>query len=887
MKARKSLASRLPGVTFSGDVLQRLHVRFEERALVFKPHFLEACEAWLARTLSLSPDADLAFAAIAAELVIDPEELPGFLCSLKDAFLSQGKAWVIWKTRDGRPDARRLSDLTVACIGRLEGKWPTNWDAALEDLGAAIGAAVPRLRLRSASSGLSSLQAFLRGAAAAATDLSGIYLHHLLGLQRMTPPERGTFALIESGRPVAPSADDANAEDGQATQVSEAIEALVVEVGISEGDYTIDFELLHQVQEALSNKVQGGYGKQRRLALDEILRRMEKSVSGHTTLVLAFAAHLLTVGTLKRKRASMRNVRAYFKAICTALKWDPQVLHMLMSDDMDEAYQGYQRLLSSSSAKGKEARKELRKATGAFRAYLIHRFDAHAVPLGPNPSDSDSAIPVSLLLDEGSKERLIALIKSSIENVRVREIALCMLHLALDVPVRISDLWRLRIADVVSSGQTLVVQFRAHRNEDRPKTRASVGAIAVRQPIALHAMKAWQERRDTETVDLNQPFFGDGFGKPTLTQAMLAYKALNRLLKAVLGDRRASFHTLRHTAISNDANAALCSNSASLEVDPLHEVSSRARHATTATTIRTYTHLYAEGMRLAIDSLLFSMMTHRAVARWAQLNESTLSKRARGRDIREVWAEALRAIACRVPLPSAEQGLDLAPASELQQVPRKVTLQDLLLILECFGKGESATQVATRSGLSESLCAAIQFEWAGLKGRGIGPIEELHWGTPKLSGLVSVVGGAPAGELCRRAAEACMNLAVGEYLDATSASSIDPVLRLLRHAQYPPGLLLARCDREEAPELQEVLHLFALRFGAHPGGESVKPERTRRPGVYLMLLSQPVKEGETAGPRNACTKGLTDLLAAAFIYQRVVADTNCMPKPAPGEKHEG
>lgn len=867
MKLRRSLASRLQGVTWDPDLLRRVHVQFAERALVFDPHFEEVRQAWLERKLELPAACDLALAAMAAEMVIDADQLPAFLASLKDAFLSRGRPWTIWPTGDGRIDARRLSDHTVVLIGKLNGIWPSDWNLVLTELSDCLAAHFPRLRLRAKFSRLTTLQALLRGAAAHTTSLPGVFQHHLLGLQTLTPLDRSTLARIEGQRALAPTESNAVNDDEHAAAVAEAIEAVAVGIGGGESDVAIDFTLLNEAQAALAQKVRGGYGKQRRHALDAILRRLERPQSTETAIVLAFPAHLLTVGTLQRKRASMRNVRSYSKSLVAALRADRQVLRALLSDEPTEAYDGYQRLLASTAARSKEQRKELRKATGAFRAYLMHRFDTPYVPLGPKPQDWEAAVPAAQYIDEATVERLIERINASSANERVLAMAVCMLQLALDVPLRISDLWRLRRADVVPHGETIVVDFKAHRNEDRPKTGCSVGAVGVKADAARQSMLAWCQRRQKESVSTAEPFFGDGYAKPTLHQAMEAYKLLNRLIKEVTGDRQASFHSLRHTSISNQVDCALTHPSASMEIDPLHEVSARSRHASTTTPLRTYSHLYVEGLRKAVDGLLLRLTNHRIVARWTGLNESTLSKRARGRDPQEVWAEALRFSASRVHIPGADQGAVFAPPIATVAPTPKVLFTDVLHILEFLARGESIEQVSERSGLSVALCNEIDRERRYLSARGLQAVEELHWGTPKLAGLVQFACGSPDNDLMRRAAEACIHLAVGDYLDASNASRIDPIWRLLRHVQYSPALLLLRSDDDSNLALQESLHLFSLRFGAHPAVEGVQQERSARPSVYLMLMSQTPAKGKTAGPRNACTKGFVDLMCAAFVYQ--------------------
>jgi len=873
----KPLAARLPGISWIGGQAQRLHVQFSERAAIFEPYFDEVLEAWLERKLSLPPDVDLALCAITAEFVIDPDQLHTFLCALQDSFLSQGCPWIIWPTQDGGRDARRLSDLTVICIGKLEGTWPGDWGPVLDKLNESLLSRFPRLSARARMAQLSPLQALLRGAAAKTRDLTGVFQHHVLGLQRMTPPERSHFARIEARLPIAQAEDAEKTDDEMGMRTEEAIERIAVNSVDPDTKCKIDFDIIDKVQTVLSNRVRGGYGKQRRHALDGILRWLEQDLPLETAIVLGFPVHLLTTGTLKRKRASMRNVRSYPKSITAALKADPDVLRALLSEDWNEVYEGYQRLLASPAARTKEHRKELRKAAGAFRAYLTLRFEALFVPLGPKPSDEDVSVPVAILLDDASKERLIERIERDTANERVKALARCMLEVALDVPARISDFWKLRLSDALFEHGAHALRFQAHRSDDRAKTGASAGTVEVIADDARQAMAEWLERRDKETSDLKLPLFGDGFSKPTMTQAMEAYKLLNRLLKEELGDRRASFQTLRHTAISNQAERAFRIRSAEREMDPIHEVSVRARHAAVSTTLRSYTHLYAEGLRLDLDRLLFPCLSHRIVARWTGLNESTLSKRARGRDSGDVWAEALRASASRVPIPGADQGFSACSLGTSCPTVQRVSVIDVLYALECIGKGETAAQVSLRSGLNLSLSTQIEQEWLRLHSQGLGPVEELHWGTPKLAGLVQVVNGAPGGALCQSASQACMDLVIGEYLDASSASRVDPVLRLARHAQYPPALILLRSDDVNSVALLQTLHLFALRFGAHPGVEIVEPERTKRPGVYLMFMSQPVKAGEAVGPRNACTKGFIDLMAGALVHHKVFGRTPSSP----------
>src|SRR5262245_19344757 len=82
MKLRPTLAARLPGVTWHTDLLRRVHVQFSESAMAFEATFESVQHDWTARKLTLSPEADVALAAIFAEAIIDPEQLQPFLQSL-------------------------------------------------------------------------------------------------------------------------------------------------------------------------------------------------------------------------------------------------------------------------------------------------------------------------------------------------------------------------------------------------------------------------------------------------------------------------------------------------------------------------------------------------------------------------------------------------------------------------------------------------------------------------------------------------------------------------------------------------------------------------------------------------------------------------------------
>ncbi len=102
-------------------------------------------------------------------------------------------------------------------------------------------------------------------------------------------------------------------------------------------------------------------------------------------------------------------------------------------------------------------------------------------------------------------------------------------------------------------------------------------------------------------------------------------------------------------------------------------------------------------------------MNHRTVARWTGLNESTLSKRARGRDPQEVWAEALRASASKVHIPGADQGAVFAPPVAPTAPTPMVLLTDVLSILEFLALGESVERWLNDQGC-RSACASRSTE---------------------------------------------------------------------------------------------------------------------------------------------------------------------------------
>ena len=186
---------------------------------------------------------------------------------------------------------------------------------------------------------------------------------------------------------------------------------------------------------------------------------------------------------------------------------------------------------------------------------------------------------------------------------------------------------------------------------------------------------------------------------------------LNQLLKAATGERDISFHTLRHTAISEKLTQCLQS-SPLVDINRLALVAVESGHSSLSTTFKSYFHTYEYGLRINLNEGLRRTVdvTSQMAERLVSAKAATIRKRAArcGLGIQEfVWQEFAQG-AISQGFDRVEQGFRMcAPIQPIQQhtLPPSITPTVALDALTELMAGASTASVASRFAIPSALFA--------------------------------------------------------------------------------------------------------------------------------------------------------------------------------------
>lgn len=411
---------------------------------------------------------------------------------------------------------------------------------------------------------------------------SGPVFAHLTGDFCLQPLPRKALARRSSGQPQTPDEADF---DGEAR---DRIALLIQSARKQTGDMRVIDALQAEVAVIAGRKQSKQQGREQ--ILDFIDQNLPGAASAGPAqvFVLAGVHHVVRAGGI---RGELLAPRTLYKYILTTLKPLARDLlgHDVESLAGDDWYAKYANLIASARESEKPS---LRAFLQVFHRFLVI---LGAEPLPRSLSNKDRREPPNAtIIWPHELERAIEFIRASAASDQVKANAIFGLRLGFEIPIRISELWNLRVGDVrANASVVLSICPRARDGQSKSKSLRREEDIddleLTKALLDLHA-----SRRQSHALD-EDVLLGVA-GEPDVRhEEVRTTELMNAALKYSTGNPFASFHDLRHSAFSRRSEPVLRGLDETSDVALMMSVSSRGGHAGPTSTAN-YQHLIEEAV---------------------------------------------------------------------------------------------------------------------------------------------------------------------------------------------------------------------------------------------------------------------------------------------------
>lgn len=732
--------------------------------------------------------------------------------------------------------------------------------------------------------------------------LPGPLFGHLSHMTPLSALPRSTWARQLTRRPLLSNATKDNADVGAAgTLVQATLDA--------EGD-TYNASVIRMAEAVFrqpTKVIADGHLKrswaQSLASLEARLRRAHPSVG----LVVAWAAHMCESGTLDSGNPAARTVKKYalrgMWPLSQQLSRLPDDIERWTADRLGNIY------ISLMEQTTPNSRGEMSAALGSFHSFLQEWFDVSPVVRHQGDwTPGKPAVSANAIWDHELRQCID--LSGLCDDPRLGRMAAVCFSIARENPVRIQDLLRLRLCSLHlyedAQGTVFEIEVARDAGRGRLKTEDSQRRLFVRSAEGIDRILEWLEQRRKEAAPADALLFGEKGNDRKVYRRAALHSYVNALVKSVTGDVSLRFHHLRHSRISAELNAILCSIGFT-DVNRLEMLAGDAGHASPFTTIRVYSHLYESALRLWLDLALREQCKLTALQAQAWLNEkpNTLVQAARRRGLSMfelVWSRLAQRIE-GLPIESVDadfQWSAVIPPTVAKPARTGVSpavLGDALLRL---AKGESSQTVAELVDIAPHLIEQwVNRVTAWLKevARTLHPRKLRLLDNASLSELLMMVGAdtermfshrlagleehladEPDRQLMEQAVHGWLACGRGEHIALGRKLPARGILRLLRSSGLSPAAVrLVQQPNDSAPsdaaqlDLHEAARLYQEEFGCQPITE-VRAPRVDRPDVYLLITSQPQKP--VTASAASCNAVLKAWLVAcqAFLLFTTKAD---------------
>lgn len=852
-------------------------------------------KAYLSRRLDLDAQTKLAFCLVVFDGILDRANLKSALQALSTRYQTDSHVLVDWFRSKDWLDRRRLSVWTLIA---LEDRHRTpESEQATENMITDLDRALKEMRDFRGLDGL-----FRDSHAWLLRVAPGPACSHADGTNVMTPLPRSALARAETklALPVTPPDHHVDAALG------DAISSYFSSSNVA----SVRHDILDQLLAAARSK-----DRKKGLSLAISLGRQSRHAAPITALVVAWSIDLMESGTRRTVELSQSAVEKYTRLLVRPLVREFAGKRV---EDLDDAVfvETYQHIIARSN--------ESERGATAAALTSWHEFLTDWLDVPPLDRSLHADIPrrpakANIVLPHERELITTWLASTDRDRPRAHDQAQVAWALLRSARIRIGELFGLLLSSVNLYDEVLIIEI-SGRKAAPLKTKSAHRTIEIREPDALKTILNWKERRQQRDLALPDDFlFGDPHQPGELCDLGATYTYINRLLKTATGEHSASTHTLSHTWICEEINAAFSALRSEFvpDINPLDVIASAAGHAGPSTTFVNYYHWPDALLRSSIDQGVDELIDWRHVRSAAQLSHDAYRQRlSRSRRLGAKEAASpvgiVRAALPSQNLPRASDGLNLLPAAtpELLVAPEKLHFDDVMAILRDMFDGISPSNIASRSGCTSNkidlVKTCLQTVLTRLDGRRKasasaadltalkGEIQFNRVDHEKLAFLRRYLLTRASSDEAGRAALSWASCYRNGYVSLIDPSQASGLIKLLCDAEVPMNIAvvnvacLGKSELHEtpndlefaratlAPEVQKAARGARILFAAsNPAPPTFLPQSHRRgrPPVHFQLCGTAADKLRPQSGAALAMSGFNALLLSCAVWSEFNASS--------------
>ncbi len=563
--------------------------------------------------------------------------------------------------------------------------------------------------------------------------LPGPLFAHCAGHFPMSAVDRATWARHQTRQTlvVKPAEEPTDLDDHIEVPLEDSETEHLLEQRDSAQGAGFDRSELAAALEVLKKEHSSGMaGRTKRQWIDQLrqLKLWLKGINPVTVVLIGWISHMCERGTISKNSPAVSTIQKYASLVLLPLgehlsRFEPEPEDWDARDLLETYKTVMQHISRGTWAAG-------RSALMSFQAYLVDTFDTeqlHGSLDGPLSKESglEEGRPSQQRIDAAAssyESRVIAHVVwphevdwcvqacDGVPDRRLGAIAKVQFSIARECAVRYQDLSRL-VAKNLCFGHDVrgpYCQIEVVRNAKRGslKTVTSQRHLCVRNPDTLAVISDWLALRTDETPNTKAYLFGEKNSDTDRYRPAAVQSLLSRLLKRATGCPDMRFHDLRHSVISV-AVAEVLMSSSRVDVSLLEIISSAAGHASPYATLRNYSHLYEQPLRLHLDIALTSGVkgTSRDMAatfagvgeRYSAMKPNTLVQMAKRRDLElsMLWHTLIHEASQGMLCEAASVPFEWSEPASSTSLARTSTDLPVLALVDAIARKAEGAEIAT------------------------------------------------------------------------------------------------------------------------------------------------------------------------------------------------
>lgn len=357
-----------------------------------------------------------------------------------------------------------------------------------------------------------------------------------------------------------------------------------------------------------------------------LVTEMIRSEGWIAAVLLSWAIHLLTVGSIRKVNPAVSTISAYVTSLLEPLadalielKYPPACF------SQKDWYRLFD-LLRQRACTGQNS-----AALASLHSWVVRTYGCDPMPDVMFQAVEATRVHANLVWPH-EQQRALQYANTVSPDERASKQVQVLLALGAGGLFRIGELPGLLTSDLVLDGDTLRVHVNPGRGLHGGKSRAARRIVRVHAPALISLILRWRDRRVLESeLDSGTPLFlfGDPHSPRQLYRIGQCVRLANELLRRATGDDRVSFHSLRHAGASARAYSLLAQPQPAEAVSPLDELCHELGHSSRDTLWSTYFHLPEFALRAASDRIeAVCRYSTDETASWLDITPATLRQRA-------------------------------------------------------------------------------------------------------------------------------------------------------------------------------------------------------------------------------------------------------------------